>query len=218
MANSPARSLGPLVLLLGRNGGAPWVFVLAATAAASVPARAWASHRAGCIRCMGAGRARGARKEASWLSPGRVRASVRAGVPAETAHGGAHAVSTVDASGDSDSPVVAGLKVGEVVVSWCRAERSRCRDDHRGGRGRRWRRRPPSSVPEQLRRAVRLSSLLLSSLDVCRGVAVPHRGGGVVGIALGLGESAYIAIPDHGVAADGEDAIGTRVGRPGLLG
>jgi len=197
------------------------VFVLAATAAAaaSVPARAWASRRAGCIRCVGAGRARGVRKEAPWLSPGRVRASVRGGgVPAETAHGGTRAVSTVDASRDSDSPVVAGLKVGEAVVSWCRAEGSRCRDDRRGGRGRRWRRQPPSSVPERLRRTVRLSSLLLSSLDVCRGVAVPQHGGGVVGIALGLGEQAYIAIPDHGVAADDEDAIGTRVGRPGLLG
>jgi len=115
--------------------------------------------------------------------------------------------------------MVAGLKSGDAVESWRRAEALRC-CAVKTIVGKRKEMAAATSFPVLQRpgSAVRLSSLLLSSLDACRGVAVPQRGGGVDGIALGLGESAYIAIPDHGVAADGEDAIGTRVGRPGLLG
>ena len=116
-------------------------------------------------------------------------------------------------------PAVVGAKEGGGAVSWGRAGvGSQCRGTRRevgeegGGVV------SSAPAPERLRRPVRLSSLLLSSLDVCLGVAVPQRGGGVVGIALGLGESAYIANLAHGIAVDGRSAIGTRVGRRRSLG
>ena len=67
-------------------------------------------------------------------------------------------------------PAVAGAKEGGAAVSWGRAEvSSQCRGTRRevgeegGGMA------SSAPAPERLRRAVRVSSLLLSSLDVCRG-------------------------------------------------